>query len=196
MKRTKTILTFQKCPKKLITSQDITKLLSIKNDNTLHKTTGRLVDAGVLTRLCKGKYLLSTAMPDEFQIANFLYAPSYISLESALNFYGILIQTPYQITSITPLRTKGLFVENREYIYNHITPRFYHGYERQNNILIATPEKALADTLYFMSKGLGRVDLAELDLKGVKKSRLFKTAGEFQYRPLSKLLKRIKNDYF
>jgi len=67
----------------------------------------RLTKKGIIKRLTKRKYLFTFLESDDFQIANFLYTPSYISLESALSFYGIITQFPYQITSITPKKNKN-----------------------------------------------------------------------------------------
>lgn len=66
----------------LFTISDFKKLFSIKNDNTAYKIIERLTKKEILKKLIKGKYLFSLLPSTDFQIANFLYSPSYISLES------------------------------------------------------------------------------------------------------------------
>lgn len=176
----------------MFSSQDIRSILNIKNDNTLYKTTEGLVKSGVLKKIAKGRYYLLFNKPDELQIANFLYSPSYISFESALNFYGILIQSSYPITSATPLRTFRAIIDEREFTYSHLGPNLYFGYVKKSDIFIASPEKALADELYLVSKGIRNIDTAELDLRMIDKERFMIIVKKFGYRPLSDLVKRIK----
>ena len=90
----------------LFTFSDFKKLFQIKKENTAYKILERLTKKGILKRLIKKKYLFLFSESDDFQIANFLHSPSYISLESALSFYGIITQFPYQITSITSKKQK------------------------------------------------------------------------------------------
>jgi len=70
----------------LFTPSDFKKNFQIKKENTAYKILERLTKKGILKRLIKKKYLFALSESDDFQIANFLYSPSYISLESALSF--------------------------------------------------------------------------------------------------------------
>jgi len=92
----------------LFTVSDFKKIFGIKKENTAYKIIERLTKKGIFKRLIKRKYLFTFSDYNDFQIANFLYPPSYISLESALSFYGMITQFPYQITSVTPKKTKKL----------------------------------------------------------------------------------------
>jgi len=192
MKKIDSLLLMQRSKRKLFSSQDIRSILNIGNDNTLYKITEGLIKGGILKKIAKGKYCLSFNKPDELQIANFLYSPSYISFESALNFYGILIQASYPITSATPLRAFRTTVDEREFTYSHLGPGLYFGYVKKNDIFIASPEKALADELYLASKGIRNIDTTELNLKVIDKKIFTSTVKRFGYRPLSDLIKRIK----
>lgn len=86
-------------------------------------------------------------------IANRIYRPSYISLHTALAFYGVIPESVVQITSVSTLKTS--FFENifGEYSYKNIKEELMFGYEPRKMIdervfLLATPEKALLDLLY------------------------------------------------
>src|SRR3989338_3440091 len=66
----------------------------------------RLVRAGALIRLKRGLYALAHTQPDELVMANLIYRPSYVSLESALNYYGIIPDVVENVTSVSPVTSK------------------------------------------------------------------------------------------
>lgn len=176
---------------KLLTLADLKKLLSIKVDNTAYKTAERLSKKGILKRLRKGIYAFTLSPPSDFEKANSLYTPSYLSLESALSFYGIIPQFVYTITSVTPRKTNHLIVQGKEFAYVHINPACYFGYSRKENLLIATAEKALIDELYFISKGLRKLSLEELDLSEIDKKTFHYLAAKITFKPFQKLRRRL-----
>jgi predicted transcriptional regulator of viral defense system len=103
------------------------------------------------------------------EVAFFLYEPSYISLESALSFYGIIPEIVYATTSISTRVTRKFSNNFGEFIYRQIKPALFFGYIPFETIagkyLLAEPEKAFLDYIYF---NLGRLnlegDIAELRL--------------------------------
>lgn len=191
MKKTDIIFLLEETERPLFTIGDLKKLLKIEKDNTLYKTVEGLIKGKVLICLSKGKYLYRNAKPHDFEIANFLYSPSYISFESALNFYNILIQVPYSITSTTPLRNKVVSFNDKEYFYTHVDSKVYFGYKRESTFLIATPEKALIDLMYLTSKGLKRIDIKELDLSQIDKKEFHFILEKISNKLLSKFAKRF-----
>ena len=66
----------------------------------------RLAAEGSLIRLRKGFYLPATAERQAELAANLLHGPSYISLETALSFYGMIPERVYAIRSVTTKRSK------------------------------------------------------------------------------------------
>ena len=110
---------------------------------------------GLLKRLKRGLYTLSLFPPLEEEVANRLYRPSYISLEYALAYYNLLQETPYTITSVTTKPTRTFMSDNKTFSYRTIKRKAYTGYflEKKSgaSFLIAEPEKALADYLYFVT---------------------------------------------
>lgn len=172
-----------------VESVDIARLFDINNANTAYKLLQRLEKKNVLKRVVGGIYLISDAQVSEFEIANACLTPSYVSLESALSYYGILSQFPYSITSVTVKRGKN-FHFNKEFEYAHIDPSFFWGFVKDKNFLIATPEKAVLDMLYFSSKGLKKTDFDELDLSLINKEIMkdySRKVGEGLRKKLSKL---------
>lgn len=111
---------------------------------------------GYIIKLRKENYAFAEckSIPDFARyVANRIYMPSYISLHTALSFYGMIPEAVVQITSVTSLKTiqfKNFF---GEYSYQSVKPSLMFGYEPKimtngRAILFATPEKALIDLLY------------------------------------------------
>lgn len=138
----------------LFTWEDLFKIFNF-NSNTAKALLGRLKKRGIIRPLTRGKYLflLAKKLPEDFEIANFIYGPSYISLESALSFYGIIDQFPYQITSITFRKARNFEVNGKNFVYSHIKRSLFLDYRKENDYLIATPQKAVFDFFYLTYKG-------------------------------------------
>lgn len=132
---------------------------------------------GLLQRLKRGLYALRMQPPSEGEIANALLHPSYVSFEYALAYHNVMPEMVYTITSATTKGTRSFVVDDKTFAYYTIKKSAYTGYaavkhgDRQR-LLIAEPEKALADYLYFVSlkkKPINdRLRLTHLDLKKVR----------------------------
>lgn len=138
----------------------------------LNKLVYRWKGKGWIRSLKKGMYELcypeAITIPDVY-IANRLYCPSYVSLETALSHYGILPEVSMAVTSITSKATRRFKNVHGFFIYRSVKPEAYSGYnvERHRNfdVLFAEPEKALVDYLYFRRRDFGLAfDIAELRL--------------------------------
>lgn len=131
---------------------------------------------GLLLRLKQGIYTLKTDPPGEEEIANALYKPSYISFEYALAYYGIIPERPYSITSATTKSTAQFSIQEKTFVYYTIKKEAYTGYNLVKGaakaFLIAEPEKALVDYLYFVTLGKrggnDRVITKNLDIKKLR----------------------------
>jgi len=170
---------------------DAKKVFAISKNNTVYKLLQRLEKKNIIKRIENGKYLFSFTEVSDFEIANFLFSPSYISLESALSFYGILSQFPYTITSVTSKKSKRVVYEDKEYEFVHIESKYFYGFLKKDKFLIASPEKALIDMLYFMAKKLRSISVEELDLSKINKKYLVNMAKRYECIPLKKLVNRI-----
>ena len=159
---------------------------------------GRWVKQGYIIRLRQGYY----AFPEyrestEFALyfANIMYKPSYISLHTALSFYGIIPEAVPVITSVTTLKTKTFRNDFGEYSYKNIKPDKMFGYDLREmeggrRIMFATPEKALIDLLYLYPFYNTERDLEELRLDESYMEDEFNTERltEFSDRIASKAL--------
>ena len=177
---------------RFFTLADAKKFFGQTKDNTLYKIIQRLEASEVIARISQGKYHFLLREVDDFELANFLMRPSCISLESALSFYGILPQFAYTITSVTPLKSKKIIYNDKEYEFAHLSKKYFFGFEKEKNFLLASPEKALLDELYFTAKKLRQVHFADLDLKRIDKKKLKGLAKNYSFLPLENLLKKLK----
>lgn len=178
MKTTEAIQTLQRSGKKLFTLSDLRKLLRIESDNTAYKQARVLVQVGLLERAMKGVFVLSSNKPSDFELANLLCRPSYVSLESALNYYGMLIQSPQQVTSVTTQLTRRVNAIGKEFSYVHLDQKYYSHYQKVDGFLIATPEKAFVDACFLAALGRATLHVEELlldDLNRKQVSRLVAT---------------------
>jgi len=144
---------------------------------------------GYLQGLKRGVYKLSDFEIEEpFILANFIYGPSYISLETALNYYSLIPDIPFQVTSITTLKTNNFDLQDYgAFSYSHIKPDLFFGYEtvrgeKQYSYNIALPEKALFDYLYLNSK---RMKLSDSFIEGLRLS----IPANFDWKKIKKWLK-------
>ena len=138
-------------------------------------------DRNNLTRWCKKGLLVKLrnqyyAFPEYRQVpdfsrivANRIYAPSYISLHSALSFYGMIPEEVVQLTSVTTLKTAKYENAFGTFYYQNVKPSLFFGYEIKTmpngrGLWFATPEKALLDLLYLNPYYKTERDMEELRL--------------------------------
>src|SRR3989338_1236167 len=144
----------------LIYSRDVVREAGNQKQSARNQL-GRWLAKKLLLKLKKGVYLLrNEANPDLNWIANQLYEPSYISLEYALSFYDLIPERVVDITSITTLKTKTFQNELGHFVYRHLNPKAFRGFKKmedsQQPFLIAEPEKAVVDFLYFNLPAFGK----------------------------------------
>jgi len=112
--------------------------------------------AGYIVPLRQGWYAFSDTIsqPDSARyIAGKICAPSYISLHTALSFYGIIPEAVVEITSVTTRKTCRYENAFGQFSYQTIRPRLFWGFEPKTmrdgkQYMMATPEKAIIDLLY------------------------------------------------
>lgn len=155
----------QKIKSNLFTVLDAAKFFPGESEQNIRIQLSRLAKKGLLTNLKRGLYCFDVAALDELNLAGRLYSPSYISLETALNFYGILPDIPQAVTSVTPTTTKTIGTAGLRFSYAKIDPRLYFGYQPLAPIgFIAQKEKALLD--YFYLRKIRHVEDLRLNLAG------------------------------
>lgn len=129
---------------------------------------------GKIIRLHKGFYTLAKPYrkiaPEPFCIANSLKRASYVSLHSALSWYGMIPEFVPVITSITTGRPQTIETPLGRFEFRHVSKKYFWGY-RQVDLqfgqtgFIALPEKALLDVIYLTPSGEETECLEELRLQ-------------------------------
>lgn len=120
------------------------------------KKAVRLEKTGHLVRLKRGLYVVNpdySGRPISNElIANHLYAPSYVSMSTALRYYGLIPETVYTYQSMTVKHSRSFQTPIGNYDYKHIShDAFPIGVKSlvkgEYAFLIASPEKALCDLI-------------------------------------------------
>jgi len=132
-----------------------------------------LLRQGIIIRVKKGLYVFG----DRYRrhpyskelLANLIYGPSYVSLDYALAYHGLIPERVEALTSVTPSRSRRFATPVGQFIYRQIPSRAYEAgmarVEGEHNqaFLIASPEKALADKIVSV-RGAAIVSVAEMRL--------------------------------
>ena len=117
----------------------------------------RAVTNGQLIRIKRGMFCLGKRLAAKslsfFEIAQFIYGPSYISLESALSHHGLIPEAVYMTTSVSILRNKLFKNVLGHFSYDRLpTENFFIGVDYieqgDNQFFLASPWKALLDYIY------------------------------------------------
>src|SRR5659263_469529 len=132
----------------------------------------RWIKRGLLIRLRQGYYTFPEYLnkPDfSLYFANRMYKPSYVSLHTALAFYGMIPEAVVQITSVTSLKTTTFTNPFGSFSYNNVREGLIFGYDLKpiadgRTIQLAKPEKALLDLLYLFTFYNSKDDMEELRL--------------------------------
>jgi len=107
---------------------------------------------GYIRLIARGYYIFSDIEIDDTMlelIANRVYAPSYVSLESVLSRAGLLPETVLQVTSVSTRKTRTISTDISTFSYRTIVPRLFFGYEiGVRGTKVANVEKAVLDYLY------------------------------------------------
>jgi len=176
----------------VITSKTLKDLLEIENERTYYRIVNDFVRNNILQNLERNKYYVVGREINTFEMANFLYQPSYISLETALNYWGILPQFPFEVTSVTLKKGVTKNIEGKVYSYSHIVSKYFGMFIKKDGVLIAQPEKAFFDQIYFASKGLKAINFDEYDLKNINTAKLLKICRQLRAdKKITNLVERI-----
>lgn len=149
---------------------DIVKHFSKENETSLKTQIIRLIKKGLVKRIKRGIYCFDLSQIDELALAYILYSPSYISLETALNYYGIIPDISQTVTLINYTTTKTIKTPIGNYNYHKIKKELFFGFKKVSSvkegyITIAEKEKALLD--YFYLRKITSILELRLDLTNI-----------------------------
>lgn len=122
-------------------------------ESNLKMSLKRMIDAGVLEKVMRGKYFLKQESIEIEKVASQLYFPSYISFESALSKYGVIDQGVYGLTLATTRHSKKMKIAGTDCEYCRIKGDLYFGFNLEGGIYMAELEKAFLDEIYLIYLG-------------------------------------------
>lgn len=149
-------------PHDLFSAEDLLQYTS-GSDDARYGLVKRAVASAELIRIRRGLYCLSPKLRRKplnlFAVAQYVYGPSYISLESALSHHGWIPEAVYTVTSASIGESKTFHTPVGTFSYTRIPQEvFYAAVEREGDVaaggvaLVARPIKALADYVYAYRK--------------------------------------------
>ena len=175
----------------------------LKEYNNPNDKIKRMVHDGDILKLKKGLYISANSNTYIFTIANLLYAPSYVSMESALSYWGLIPEKVTNITSITNKRKKEFHNQKGNFYYNLITSKSLHlgiVYESGNRFLIANQTKAICDYLKIKKIKFGdilaflendlRIDID--DIANLDKELVLQLGIDYKSRAAKKLYTQLR----
>jgi len=133
----------------------------------------RWVATGKVVQLRRGVYVLASVYrkqtPHAFVMSNVLARPSYVSLQSALAFHGLISESVPVTTAVTTSRPEYLETPRGAFQFRHLSRRLFFGMVEIDvrpgqQALIARSEKALLDLVYLTPRGDRPVFLESLRL--------------------------------
>jgi len=166
----------------------------------------RWVKAGRLLQLRRGLYALAPTWrkvePHPFLVANRLQRGSYVSLQSALAFHGVIPEYVPVVTSVGPGRPETVHNPLGAFQFNHLTGTLFFGYSRmevaaRQFAFVASPEKALLDLIHLTPGADSEDYLRELRLQNSEAmdlstlDELAQRSGKAKLLRAARLLKRI-----
>ncbi|MDO8525779.1 MAG: hypothetical protein Q7S07_04755 [Candidatus Omnitrophota bacterium] len=163
----------------------------------------RWLKKSLVIKLRRGLYILNEndrkINPSSQYLANQLYLPSYVSLEYALGFYGLIPERVRDVTSVTTKKTARFTNSMGSFTYQRIKVEAFQGYNTVKdkagfNFFIAFPEKAVIDFLYL---SLDRIKEPAIDIfessfrfqntEDLDDKKIIKMAALFKNKKLTKL---------
>ena len=170
---------------------------------TIQKQLARWVKAGKLIQVRRGLYTLAEphrkVSPHPFLVANRLKGASYVSLQSAMAYHGMIPEYVPVVTSVTTGRPGTMNTTLGDFLFKHIKKSLFSGYrelevEKGQRAFVATPEKSLLDLVYLTPQTDRWEYLEELRLQNLNvlsKKTLIGMAADSGSAKLQRAAKRI-----
>lgn len=163
--------TFEAFP--VIAAEEITRYFPEFDRNNLTRWQNK----GYIQKLRNSFYRLNKPLQHQeelFLIAGKLYSPSYVSLESALSWHGLIPEGVFTVTSVSNLKTRHFDTAIGRFEYRNLKKDLLFGCQLSTSgdfqFKIADPVKALLDFLYLRPDvhEPGHLEELRLDLSALK----------------------------
>jgi hypothetical protein len=118
----------------------------------------QLAKEGIIQSIKKGLYVVGPALntdrkPEPFLLANHILGPSYVSVETALSYHGLIPERVYEIASMTTQAPRKFNTPLGTFTYTRLPLPYYSFGIRSEKLaddqyaMVASPEKALCDKI-------------------------------------------------
>jgi predicted transcriptional regulator of viral defense system len=167
----------------VLLTDELTTKLNLPT-GSVSKALSRLEKRGLINRVAEGVYLNKLVRDHSAtDFISVLKPDSYVSLESALNHWGLSTQSPTALTCVTTGKPKEYRTPNFAITFRTISKRLFWGFvenqTRYSKYRLAEPEKALLDWIYLSLQAGLTPSLDEIDFKPVNKQKLIKYADKY-----------------
>jgi len=165
----------------------------------------RWVKDGKIIKVHKGLYTLAEpykkVASEPFCIANALKQASYVSLHSALSWYGMIPEFVPSVTSVTTGRPQSIETPLGRFEFRHVSKKYFWGYQQIElksglKAFVAHPEKALLDLVYLTPSGDEMDFIEELRLQNfeqIDRTRLRQFKERFKSSKINRALINIED---
>ena len=201
---------FEYVPHGNFTSQDLATFLP-GNDNSRFGLVKRAIANGEIIHICRGLYCLAPKYQKKsislYALAQRIYGPSYISLESALSLNGWIPEAVYALTSVSFKKSKEFHTPIGLYTYDRVPQKlFFSGVERLTDqagsvFLSARPIKAMADYVYVHKKDWAGLDpvikslrIEEEEFESVTEEEFDSLLNNYNSRRVRNFIKGLSRD--
>jgi len=192
-------IAFQKhlSPLSIFSSTDIRKNFENYDSRRLYEWQQK----GYIIKIRNNYYTFTDVVRSEetlFLASNIIYSPSYVSLESALSFYGVIPEGVYTITSISTKKTYFLDTPIGKFSYRNLKSILFFGYHlisfKDRKIKIVSLEKTILDFLYLSNNITSVADFESLrwNIEVLKKLDFTKIETYLEIFTSEVLRKRVK----
>lgn len=163
----KYISKFQNFPRGYLTDVELGFLLE-SSPNSRYGKVKRLLKQGNLVHIRRGLYYLTKGFGIDFSLHPFelaqpIYGPSYISLESALSYHKLIPEAVYTVTSVCIKRSKDFKTPLGNFVYLKLPEENFYAEvdlisDGRVSFFMAKPWKAICDYIFCYKKDWSSLD--------------------------------------
>lgn len=179
----------------------VRNLFDQKSESARKVLVHRAVEKGEVLRLKPGLYCLAKIYRNShlhpFSIAGILHAPSYISLESALQYHGLIPEAVFQVTSVTSQRSRsfktplGVFSFQRVPTSNLKAGVKFEKLDKISWAFVASELRAIADVVYLNRKVKWTQDGLDFLIESMRME--FEDLRQISFEQFELIYKNIRN---
>ena len=194
------------------TSQEVTALFPGSDDHR-YGLVKRAIASGEIIHVRRGLYCLATKYRPKginvYALAQYVYGPSYVSLESALSWHGWIPEAVHSITSASYKKSRQFETPLGLFSYDRIAQKVFYSEvkrltdETGNVFFMASPLKALADYVYVhktdwtgIEPVVSSLRVETEELEQVSRQNIEGLIGNYSNSRVKRFLEGIRKDLY